>query len=207
MINKLLTLKQIIINLIFLPKDHKDDLNYKPNLLNILSDTSAAYVVELWTGGNRGKWFRILRIKNNRRTHDFIIDNFEDNTIIIENDKSQYVRVQFESVEFLISMFRNVKLFRNYSRPKVRSHYSPVLKSKITVDDLFAEAGLDNIKTKKKIIKEENNFISLKTVNEIFKKYKEEAQTRRSIRAVGYHDETSSTLEKLHQAIKRKANK
>ncbi len=109
--------------------------SYKPNLEKIVNDPLAVFVIELFKG-----WFRIIRIKNERRTHDFIIGEFNNGTIHLENDKSQSSEVHVGTKEQLKSLFKDKKIYMEYDRPgRGGSKYFPKKSTKVSVDKLFEE--------------------------------------------------------------------
>ena len=80
------------------------DSGYKPNVQKLLQpDTGVEFVVEIHS---YGKWFRILRLKNNRRTHDFIINDFSTKEIAIENDRSQRAILQCKEDNDIKEIFK-----------------------------------------------------------------------------------------------------
>lgn len=65
------------------PEPPYTNKNYKPNLEKIINKEGSVFVVELFKGH-----FRIIRLFNQKRTHDFIINNFKDCQIYVENGNS-----------------------------------------------------------------------------------------------------------------------
>lgn len=94
-----------------------DDFKYNPKIETILSCKESTYAIEDHSLGN-GKNFRVLRFKNNKRTHDFIIVSETD--ICFENDKSQSCMLLFKSNDDLCSLFNGIinnnQLYRSYER-------------------------------------------------------------------------------------------
>lgn len=98
--------------------------NFVPNFKKIFQPSDDVfYTIEQ----NEKGWFRILRIKNKHRSHDFIINNFINNEIFITNDDSKEVRAILDSKEDLTNLFLYVAeknlFYRNYERNGQK--YSP----------------------------------------------------------------------------------
>lgn len=107
-------LREIVNDITFNSSEHYP---YKPKLVTLLSDSDAQYTME-YHNNNQSVWLRILRIKNNRRTHDFIINDFKDNKIVIENENSQYCELKFSDIKLLQELFATIEVHPKYNRKR-----------------------------------------------------------------------------------------
>lgn len=107
--------------------------NYKANVMKLLQpEEGVNFVVEI---SNYGKWFRILRLKNYRRTHDFIINECKTCEIIVENDKSQTCIVQLGDLLDIREMFKGIKLYVQYERKG--DYYVPKESTLTMIESLY----------------------------------------------------------------------
>lgn len=86
-----------------------------------------------------GQVNRLIRTVNGRRAHDFIF-SFSDNTILVENEKSQDVEFVFNTkvelkhaLTFIINSIGNGNVYKNYIRSKKGGYdtYEPNLESSV----------------------------------------------------------------------------
>lgn len=106
---------------------------FKPNIEKLLKNEDLVhFVVEIHS---YGKWFRILRLKNYKRTHDFIINECKNNEILIENDKSQYYIHSLNNILDIKDLFKGLKLYVQYERKG--DYYSPKESTLTYIESLF----------------------------------------------------------------------
>jgi hypothetical protein len=108
----ILTLQQVLDTHVIV-YNKTDETTYKPNLLKLLTEEeNVVWLVEIHS---YGKWFRIIRTKNYKRTHDFIINDFKTKEILLETNDSKYCRIQC-SEDDIITMFKGKRMFVKFER-------------------------------------------------------------------------------------------
>ncbi len=105
---------------------------YTPNLNKILTCDKSIYTVELHKGN-----LRIIRLLNKRRAHDFIIGDFKDLQVYIENSNSGSRTLQLESVDDLMELFKDKSFYLDYKRSFSTDEYTVVESSKTSLKHLI----------------------------------------------------------------------
>jgi hypothetical protein len=108
----ILTLQQVLDTHVIV-YNLKDQPVYKPNLMKLLTEEEGVvWLVEIHS---YGKWFRIIRTKNYKRTHDFIINDFKNSEMILETNDSKYCYIKC-SEEDIKAMFKGKRMFVKFER-------------------------------------------------------------------------------------------
>lgn len=110
---------------------------YLPRLKDIFTDRNCEWTCEVNISDDHFN-LRFFRIKNERRTHDMIINEFENNKVIFENEKSQSCELQFAGKQHLLDLFHNIPIYMKYKRTSRYPKYKVVKTSQTTVDHLLA---------------------------------------------------------------------
>lgn len=103
---------------------------YTPNINVLLNRKNAIYTVELRKG-----WFRILRILNQKKTHDFIFYEKEFSKIKVANSNYNSAEVLCNENE-LKNLFKDKSIYLKYDRPK-GNIYNPRLDTIISIEHLM----------------------------------------------------------------------
>lgn len=93
----------------------------KANLQRIFGNDKATYAFEDYNGCG----YRLLRLLNGRRTHDFHIRDFKSNQMFLENSNSGGCIIQFEDLQHFLACLMSQVVYAKYDRDR-SNFYSPV---------------------------------------------------------------------------------